>query len=123
RLILTHYYTIVPRESKEPFHGFLPRLLLRQAVQRAESKHKVNGMDPNHRPIFEEFCQCTERDAIVWVVECRHQHGGVGNIKVGVTGGQTLAVKIKRRRHWQRHYCGPRPVLQTKILYSLPILP
>ena len=33
------------------------RLLLGQAVQRTGTEHQVNGMNPHHRPVPEQFAQ------------------------------------------------------------------
>jgi len=52
-------------------------LLLGKTVQRPEAQHQIDGMDSNYRTIRKEFTQQAQRDAVVWVVECRHNHGRV----------------------------------------------
>ena len=46
-----------------------------------------------------------ERDAVVRVVEGRHEHHAVGDVEVGVAGRQPLAVHRHRPRERQRHDC------------------
>ena len=51
--------------------ALLRRLLLSQAVQRAEAQHQVDGVDPHHHAVLEEFPEYAESHAVVGVVEGR----------------------------------------------------
>ena len=50
-----------------------PRLLLRQAVQRAETEDQVDGVDADDGAVAEQLGEDAERDAVVRVVESRDQ--------------------------------------------------
>ncbi len=45
-----------------------------------------------------------QRDAVVRVVESRHQHQAVGDIEIRVAGRQALAIEIDRLGHGQRDH-------------------
>ena len=77
----------------------LSRLLLGQTVQGAESEDEIDGVDARYRAIFEEFSQDAKSDAIVRIIEGRHQHGLVGDVEIGVTGRQPPPIKMERRGH------------------------
>ena len=49
----------------------LRRLLLRQAVQRAEAQHQVDRVDADDRPVLEQLAENAQGDAVVRVVEGR----------------------------------------------------
>lgn len=72
----------------------LRRLLLRQTMQRAEAPDQIHGVNADDGAVAEQFAQNAERDAVVWVVERRHDDGGVADIKIRVARGQTNSVKI-----------------------------
>lgn len=64
----------------------LGRLLLSQAVQRAETQHQVHGVNTDHRPVRKQFAQGAQGDAVIRIVERWHNHCGVSDIEVGVAG-------------------------------------
>ncbi len=70
------------------------RLLLRQAVQRAEAQHQIDGMNADDGTVREKLSQGAQRDAVVGVVEGGNQDGSVRDVEVGVAGGQPLAVEV-----------------------------
>src|SRR5512134_2628215 len=61
------------------------RLLLREAMQGAEAEHQVNGMYADDGTVPEQIAKDAQRDAVVRIVECRHDHRGVRDVEVGVT--------------------------------------
>ena len=64
--------------------------------------------------------QYSQRDAVVWVVEGGDDDGGVADVKIGVAGGQTIAVVKNRRGHGQGHNLDFRAVFQTHALAGVP---
>ena len=68
-------------------------LLLRQAVQRAQSPHQIDGVNADHLAAREQAGQDVQCVAVVGIVERRHQHAVVGDIEVGVTRRQALALE------------------------------
>jgi putative salt-induced outer membrane protein YdiY len=78
----------------------LHRLLLRETVQRAETPDQIHGVNADDGAVAEQFTQNAERDAVVRVVERRHDNSGVANVKIRVACRQSLAIKIKWQRHW-----------------------
>src|ERR1039457_2014789 len=78
------------------------RLLLRHAVQRAESPDQIAGIDRHDLARRKHIRESVERDAIVRIVEHRYQHRAIRDIKIGVAGGQLPAFKYDRTR--QRNF-------------------
>jgi len=58
------------------------RLLLREAVQRAEAPDQIHGVNADDGTVAEQFTQNAERDAVVRVVERRDDDGGVADVKM-----------------------------------------
>src|SRR6478672_11082044 len=71
----------------------LRRLLLRHAVDRAQAPDEVSAMDADNLTIRKQVSENIQRMAIVWIIEGRHQHQSIRDVKVGVAGGQPLSAK------------------------------
>src|SRR6476646_8228312 len=71
----------------------LRRLLLRHAVNRAQAPDKVSAVDADDLTIGKQISQDIERVAIVGVVEGRNQNQAIGDVKIGVAGGQALSAE------------------------------
>ena len=54
---------------------------------------KSPTVDSHDLAVGEQFGQNIERKAIVGIVEDRHQHQLVGDVEIGVAGGQALSVE------------------------------
>ena len=59
---------------------------------------------PTTCAVGKELGERVERDAIVAVVEGRHEHDAVGDVEVGVARRQPLAVHHHRARERQLHH-------------------
>src|SRR5262249_9780004 len=64
--------------------GARRRLLLRQAVQRAQAPDEIHRVDPDHLAVREALREHVQRNAIVAVVERRHDHHAVRDVEVRV---------------------------------------
>src|SRR5262245_18877653 len=86
------------------------RLLLGQAVQRAELPHEVDGMDTDHLAVGEQLGQCAQGHAVGGVVEGGHEHGVVGDVEIGVAGGQSESRwgQTSQVASWRSHSAGMR---------------
>src|SRR2546425_12200854 len=80
------------------------RLLLRHAVERAQTPDQVQRRDAHDAPIGKQLLQYGLSYAVVPVVEGRKQHDAVGNVEVGVAGRQSLVLVEHRTRHRQGDY-------------------
>src|ERR1700733_11233965 len=74
------------------------RLLLRHAMQRAESPDQIAGINRHDFARREKLGESVERNAIIWIVEHRHEHQAIRDIKIGVAGGRAEAFKDDRAR-------------------------
>src|SRR5260370_25083721 len=72
-------------------------LLLGHAMQRAEAEDQVAAGDADNFAAGEEAREGVEGDAIAGVVEGGDDDEFVGNVKIGVAGGQTLVIEIDWR--------------------------
>src|SRR5204863_5738586 len=70
------------RSSLNP--AFLYRLLLHQAMQRPETEDQIHCMNSHYRPVLENLAEHTERDTIVWIIECRDNYCRIRYVKIGV---------------------------------------
>ena len=68
--------------------GKLHRLLLRQAVERAEAEHEIHRVDADDGAVFEQLAEDAEGDAVVRVVESRHDDAGVADVEIRVARRQ-----------------------------------
>jgi hypothetical protein len=80
------------------------RLLLRHAMQRAESQHQIAAGNSNNFATRKKRSQRIQRHAIARISKRRNNQQLVGNIKIGITGGQPLLIEINWRRHRQRNH-------------------
>ena len=69
-------------------------------MQRTGTKHEVNGVDANHRTILEQFAQNAQSDAVVGVVERRHDDAGVADVKVRIACRQAPDRQNKAAPAW-----------------------
>jgi len=60
-------------------------------------------MDADDGVQGKQFSENVERNAVVGVVECGHQHQAVGDVEIGVAGRQALTFKNDRRGKRQLH--------------------
>src|SRR2546427_3884651 len=75
------------------------RLLLGHAVQCAKTEDEIAAGDANHFAIGEEAGESVQSDAIVRIVERRHEHNFVGNVKIRVTRGKPETFEMDWRGH------------------------
>ncbi len=68
-------------------------LLLGHAVEGAEAPDQIDGVDADDIAIREERGEGVEGDAVVWIMEGGHEDEAVGNVEIGVAGGQALAAE------------------------------
>jgi len=70
-------------------------------VQRAQAPDEINRVDADDFAAGKNLGQNVQRHAVVGIVEGGHENQAVGDIEVGVTGGQALAAKEDRARQRQ----------------------
>ena len=73
----------------------LLRLLLRHAVESAEAKDQVAAGDAYDFAPWKKPGECVERDAIVGIVECGHDHDIIRDVEIRVAGGQAKVRRIR----------------------------
>jgi len=76
-------------------------LLLRHAVHCAQAPDEISGIDRDYFAGREELRQRVKGDAIVGTIEDRGEHDAVGDVKVGVAGGEAAAFEDYGLRHGQ----------------------
>ena len=74
-------------------------LLLGHAVEGAEAPDEVGAVDAGDRAVGEAVGEGVEGDAVVGVVEGGDEDEAVGDVEVGVAGGQALAFEDDGRGH------------------------
>jgi hypothetical protein len=79
-------------------------LLLRHAVEGAEAEDQVTAGDADYFAVREELGEGAEGVAIVRIVERGDDYEFIGNVKVGVAGGEALAIEINWTGHGERFY-------------------
>src|SRR5947209_16836314 len=76
------------------------RLLLRDAVQRAEAPDPVIAVDRDHLPPGKAGADdFTRLSVAAWLPKRRHQYGTVDDQEISVAGRNALALKRERFRH------------------------
>ena len=68
-------------------------------MQRAESPDQVAGINGHDLARGEQLRQRVERNAIVRIVEDRHQHHSIRDVEIRIAGGQAAAFEDDRARH------------------------
>src|SRR5260370_35067335 len=71
-------------------------------MQGGEAEDQVAAGDADNFAAGEEAGESVERGAIVGVVESGDDYEFVGNVKIGVAGGQALASEVDGRGHGER---------------------
>src|SRR5260370_1879747 len=71
----------------------LSRLLLRHAMNGAQPPDEVAAVDAGDFAAWKEIGKSVERHAVVGIVEGRNQNQIVGDVKIGVAGGQPPALE------------------------------
>src|SRR5438034_2124864 len=71
-------------------------------------------MNSHDRPILDQLREDAERDAVLGVVERRHQDGSVRDVKVRIARGEALALEVERRRHRQIDHIDLGPVFESQ---------
>jgi hypothetical protein len=74
-------------------------LLLGQAVKRAEAEDEIATGYAHNFAAGEKAGEGVEGYAIVGVIEGRNDDEFVGDVEIGVAGGEALVVEINRRWH------------------------
>src|SRR5215470_15528735 len=77
----------------------LGRLLLRHAVQCAESPDKVSAVDTYDFAIWKELRENAQGFAVVWIVKGWDEDEAVGDVEVAVARGQALTFENNWRGH------------------------
>ena len=72
-------------------------------MQRAQAEDQIDAVDADNLAVGEELGQGVERNAIGGVVERGNQNEAVGDVEVGVAGGQALAIEEDGGGHGQGH--------------------
>ena len=78
-------------------------------------------MNSHDRPILDQLREDAERDAVLGVVERRHQDGSVRDVEVRITRGEALALEVERRRHRQIDHVDLGPVFESYPLETLAV--
>src|SRR5687767_6036110 len=96
-------YTLKPQDERSDSWGFDPAeslrssaglrahafgLLLRHAVQGAEAPHQIDCVNANDGATGKELRERRQRHPIERIIERRHQHLFVADVKVRVAGRQ-----------------------------------
>ena len=79
------------------------RLLLGDAVDRAEPGHEMRAGDADHSTVGKKISQDPKGHAIIRVVVSRNQNDAVGDIKISVARGQSSVLVSHRAGHGERH--------------------
>jgi hypothetical protein len=90
-------------QGRQEREQLLLGLLLGEAMQCAEAKDKINGVNADHGAVLEELTKNAEGNAIVWIVEGWNDYGSVADIKVCIARRQPVTVEEDGFRHRQRH--------------------
>src|ERR1700722_2303663 len=90
-------------------------------MQRAETPDQIHGVNADDWTVAEQLAQNAERDAVVRVVERRHDDGGVADVKIRVASRQTDAVKMQWRWHRQFHDFRYAAIFQAQVADAFPI--
>ncbi len=69
-------------------------------MERTESPDKIYGMDADDFAVGKKLGENAQRNAVVGIMESRHQDEAVGDIEVGVAGRKALPAKYDGA--WQR---------------------
>src|SRR6185437_11215823 len=77
------------------------RLLLREAVQRAESPDQIDGVDADDFAIGEAAGDDVEGVAVVGIVESGDEYQAIRDVEVGIARREALALKEDGRGHGQ----------------------
>ncbi len=80
------------------------RLLLRQAVKRAQSQGECGGRQRNDLAIGKTLRQYLAGTPIERILESGHQHAPVDDIEIGIAGGQALRPEVLGGRPGQRNH-------------------
>src|SRR5476649_106266 len=71
-------------------------LLLRHAVDCPQAPDEISAVDTNDLALRENACKDVKSAAIVRIVEGGNQHQAIGDVKISITGGQTLSTEDDR---------------------------
>jgi len=82
-------------------------------VECAEAENQIHGVNADDGPRGEQFGQDAECATVERIVEGGHEHGGIADIKVGVTGGEAEALEVERAGHGQTDDMRASTVLQA----------
>src|SRR5437879_13387812 len=96
-------------------------LLLGETMQRPQPPHQIHRVNSHDRPILDQLREDAERDAVLGVVERRHQDGSVRDVEVRITRGEALALEVERRRHRQMDYVDIGTVFESHYLKTLTV--
>ena len=80
------------------------RLLLGNAVERAESEDQIAARNSGDFAIWKQARECIQRHAIVRIIESGHEHDLVGYVEIRVACGKALTIEMDGRRHWERFH-------------------
>src|SRR5256885_4611566 len=73
-------------------------LLLCQAMQRPQPPHQIHRVNSHDRPILDQLREDAKRDAVLGIVERRHEDGPIRDVKVRIARGEALALDRKSTR-------------------------
>ena len=79
------------------------RLFVRHAVNGAQSPNQITAIDADHLPAGKALLQDVDGLLVSRTAVGGDEDYGVGDVEVGVTGGQALAVEIHRLGHGELH--------------------
>ncbi len=74
-------------------------LLLRHAVQCAEPPDQISAVDADDLAVGEEVSEDVEGEAVVGIVEDGNENEAIGNVEIGVAGGEAASFE----EHWAGH--------------------
>jgi len=87
----------------------------------AQTPDQIDRVDAHHRPAREKCRKDAHRDAVVYIIERRHQHHLVRHVEVHVARRQAPAPIRKRSGHGDFHHLYRPAVLKPQPLQSLPV--
>jgi len=90
-------------------------------MQRAKAQHQIHRVNAHHGPVLEQLAQDAERNAVIWIVECRNDHARVADVEIRIACRQPIAVVNQRRRHRQRNDLRFRAIFKAQLLDALPV--
>mgnify|MGYP001595469769 FL=1 len=72
-------------------------------MQRTETPDPFSGLEANHPAVGEFLLQNSQSAGVIGMMESRDQDDAIGDVKIGIAGGQALALVLDKAGHGQLH--------------------